>query len=177
MKRRKKLKPDLRRIRVSQSYTVPDVARLLDRTTPTVRSWIKQGLPVLADTSPRLICGQELKRWLAMLWNAKKRPCAIHEMYCVKCRRPRRPDPASVKTAHLSSKTAKVSAKCGTCATAMQQPRALSKLPEIIAAMTAPTRQQVNLSGYTNPPLDPTFWKGHIEREDERPNTGKNNVH
>jgi hypothetical protein len=98
-------------------------------------------------------------------------------MYCVKCRRARRPDPSSVSTVHISSKTAKVSAKCGTCATPMQQPRSLSKLTETISAMTAPTRQQMNLTGYTNAPLDQRFWEGHDQQHSHATDEGTKNVH
>lgn len=177
MTRGKRLKPDLRRIVVARSYTIHEVANLLDRGAPTVRRWIKRGLPVLPDTSPRLICGQELKHWLSVIWNARKRPCAIDEMYCVKCRRPRRLKPESVKAAPLSSKTATVSGNCGACGTAMRQARSIATLPETIAAMKATTRHESHLSGYTAAPLERTFWNGQGDLLDDLPNDGDQSVH
>lgn len=177
MTRGKRLKPDLRLIVVARSYTIPEVAKLLDRGAPTVRRWIKCGLPVLPETSPRLICGLELKHWLSAIWDAKKRPCAIDEMYCVKCRCPRRPKPESVKTAPLSSKTATVSGNCDDCGTAMQQARSISKLPETIAAMKATTRQDPHLTGYTAAPLERTFWTGQSDWLDDLQNDGEKSVH
>ena len=173
----KRLKPDVRRIVIARSYTIPEVANLLNRTPSTVRRWIKSGLPVLPDTSPRLICGQELKAWLSAIWNAKKQPCQIDEMYCVKCRRPRRLKPQSVKTTPLSSKTATVSGNCGVCGTAMQQARSISKLPETIAAMKANTRREPHLSGYTNVPLQRTFWTHQGDWLDDLHNDGEKSVH
>lgn len=177
MTRGKRLKPDVRRIVVARSYTIPEVAKLLDRGAPTVRRWIKQGLPVLPETSPRLICGQELKTWLATIWQAKKRPCAIDEMYCVKCRRPRRLKPKSLKTAPLSSKTVTVSGSCGVCGTAMQQARSISNLTETIAAMNGTTQRNTHLTGYTAAPLERTFWTGQSDWLDGLPNDGEKSVH
>ncbi|MEM1086973.1 MAG: hypothetical protein AAGH90_04535 [Pseudomonadota bacterium] len=177
MTRGKRLKPDLRRITVARSYTIAQVATLLDRTPQTVRGWIRCGLPVLPETSPRLICGQELKTWLAAIWEAKKRPCAIDEMYCVKCRRPRRLKPETVKTSPLSSKTATVSGNCGACGTAMQQARSISKLPETIAAMKAGKRRDAHLTGYTAAPLERTLWTRQGDWLDDLQNDGENSVH
>lgn len=177
MNRGKRLKPDLRRIVVARSYTILEVAKLLDRNAATVRRWIKRGLPVLPNTSPCLICGQELKHWLAGIWNAKKRPCAIDEMFCVKCRRPRRLKPESVKTAPLSSKTAMVSGNCGICGTAMQQARSISKLPETIAAMKATKQRDLHLSGYTDAPLQRTFWTGQGDLLNDHLDDGEQSVH
>lgn len=177
MTRGKRLKPDVRRIVVARSYTIPEVAKLLSRGAPTVRRWIKRGLPVLPETSPRLICGQELKTWLSAIWKAKKRPCAIDEMYCVKCRRPRRLKPDSVKTAPLSSKTATVSGNCGACGTAMRQARSIAMLPETIAAMKATTRQDPHLTGYTAAPLERTLWTRQGDWLDDLQNDGENSVH
>ena len=154
---RRRQKPDLRRIRVSESYTVPEVAKLLGRTLPTVRNWIKLGLPTLPDTSPRLICGGDLKTWLAKRWKAKKQICGVDRLYCCKCRRPQRPKPHTVTTSPLTSKVAKVSGRCGQCDTRMQQSRSLAKLAEIIAAMKDPTLGQASLTGYSNSLVNPLF--------------------
>lgn len=177
MTRGKRLKPDLRRIVVARSYTIHEVAKLLGRATPTVRRWIKRGLPVLPDTSPRLICGQELKYWLSEIWEAKKQPCAIDEMYCVKCRRPCRLNPGSVTTAPLSSKTVTVSGTCEVCGTAMRQARSTSKLSETIAAMNTTTRQHSHLIGYTTAPLERTFCKRQGDCLDASQSNGENSVH
>jgi hypothetical protein len=174
-RRRRKL--DLRRIRVSQSYSIPEAAKLLERKAPTIRLWIKQGLPVLPDTQPRLICGGELKDWLRDRAKARKQPCGIAKLYCFKCRRPRRPTPDSVATSPLSAKTVKVSGKCNACNTAMQQPRALAKLPEVIAAMTSPRQRQLNLTGYISPSVNPTFWTQTDDIEIDAPREGETHVH
>lgn len=170
-------KPDLRRIRISQSYSIPETAKLVDRTAPTIRTWIKQGLPTLPHTSPCLICGVDLKDWLTKRAQARKQPCSIDTLYCFKCRRPRRPKPDTVNTSPVSAKTVKVSGKCNVCSTAMQQPRALSKLAETIASMTAPTQHQLNLTGYTSPSVNSTFWPDDDVIEFSTHNGGKPHVH
>jgi hypothetical protein len=173
--RRQKI--DARRIRVSQSYAIPEIARLLGRTIPTVRSWIKQGLPVLPDTSPRLICGEDLKNWLSERARNRKQPCGLARLYCCKCRRPQRPKPDTVGTSELTSKNVKVSGKCGACGTQMQQSRKLADLPVIIAAMKDPTQGQASLTGYSNALVNPLFEQASDQTDLDASQKGKFHVH
>ena len=174
---RRKQKPDLRRIRVSQSYTVTEAADMLDRKTATVRDWIKRGLPVLPDTSPRLICGNDLKTWLDARWKSRKQPCEVDQLYCCKCRRPRHPLPDSVATSPLSAKTVTVLGKCSLCGTAMQQPRSFKNLAETLTAMKAPTQAHEHLTSYTNTSERPTFFLDADDANSEPQNKGKRYVH
>ena len=160
MRKPKPRKPDLRRIKTTLSYTVPEIADLLDRRASTVTRWIREGLPVLPETRPRLIDGVVLKAWLAEKWAARKRPCSLAELYCCKCRAPRTPDPASVETSPISAQTVMVRGKCGQCGSAMQLARPTANLAEIIAAMTASTQQQERLTGYGETGVKPTIWTG-----------------
>lgn len=83
---------DPRRIRIHRSYTIEDVASLLGCHKNTVRSWMKLGLAPLSDGKrPLLLQGADVRAFLQTRRAKAKRRCAPDEMYCFKCRRPRRP--------------------------------------------------------------------------------------
>jgi hypothetical protein len=159
MPTRKKRKPNISLISVRKSYEVREITRLLDRSPDTVRGWIKEGLPVLPGSKPRLIDGAELKAWLQAKWAKRKKSCAINQLHCCKCRNSREPDPASVKTEPVTAKTVMIRAKCGTCGTAMQQVRKTEALAETIAAMTALKQAPDSLAGYLDPIDNPPLFR------------------
>jgi hypothetical protein len=70
------------------SYTIEEVARLLEVHRNTNRDWIKGGLPVIDGKHPALILGNELAEFLATRRAARRQTCQPEQMYCVKCRKP-----------------------------------------------------------------------------------------
>ena len=110
-----KRKPDLRRVRLSKVYTMPEIAGALDRSIETVRRWVKEGLPVLDDRRPVLIDGRQLKKWLKDRWLSKKKPCTPGEFFCFRCRAPKLPVPGSVITRRRNKTTVMLQAVCSEC--------------------------------------------------------------
>ena len=90
-KRRQCRLPNPRLVKVHRSYTVEEVARLFCVHKQTVRNWLKAGLPALTDQRPLLILGRTLAAFLSERRQANKRPCGTGEIYCVRCRVPRKP--------------------------------------------------------------------------------------
>jgi hypothetical protein len=88
MKRRH---PNPRLAKIHRTYTVAEVADLFGLHRNTVRQWIKSGLPVLDDRRPALVFGRDLRDFLQARREKNKRKCQPAEIYCVKCREPRRP--------------------------------------------------------------------------------------
>ena len=85
----KRLNPNLAKIHYS--YSVSEVAETFQVHPHTVRNWIKAGLPTVDEHRPVLIQGSELREYLTKRNQSNKRPCAIDEIYCLKCRRPQKP--------------------------------------------------------------------------------------
>lgn len=171
-------KPKISLIQTSRCYTIDEIGKRLDRKVSTVREWIKQGLPVMADTRPRLIDGAVLKVWLKEKWSNRKRSCRVNELFCCRCREPRSPRPDSVQTSHsLSPTTVCVRGKCKTCGTVMQQTRKLVDLPEILSAMRGQTKAKPNLTGYRDPNVKPTLLQGQGAFDFEQHERGSDSVH
>jgi hypothetical protein len=79
------------RVKTHRSYTVDEVARLLDVHKNTVREWVKAGLPTNDDQRPMLILGRELAAFLQSRRARKKVICGVGQMYCLRCRTPKSP--------------------------------------------------------------------------------------
>jgi Helix-turn-helix domain len=84
-------RPSDRRIKSLRNYTIADVARILQVSRRTVRVWIKKGLPIIDRQRPFLIHGSDLKEFLFSRKQRRKSKCGPGEIFCVKCRVPKRP--------------------------------------------------------------------------------------
>jgi len=87
----RKRRPNYRLVKIHRTYTVDEAARLLDTHKNTVRAWVKAGLPTCDSKRPTLILGCELAAFLQKRRAKNKRPCQHGEIYCVRCRAPKRP--------------------------------------------------------------------------------------
>jgi hypothetical protein len=88
---RKGRHPNYRLVKIHRSYTVEEIAQLLNVHKNTVRNWFKQGLPTIDLRRPALVLGSTLSRFLQERRQRGKTRCAPGEIYCVKCRVPVQP--------------------------------------------------------------------------------------
>ena len=87
----RKRRPNYRLVKTRRNYTVEEAARLLGTHKNTVRAWVKAGLPTSDAKRPILILGVDLAAFLQARRTKNKRPCQPGEIYCVRCRAPKRP--------------------------------------------------------------------------------------
>jgi excisionase family DNA binding protein len=113
---------DWRRIRSHLSYTYEEAARVLSVHRMTVRHWVKHcGLPVLAEKRPHLIQGETLKTFLRDRRTSRKRKCGAGEMFCLKCRAPRRPVEGLLEHRTYSGTRGAIVGLCPDCGTLMHR--------------------------------------------------------
>jgi hypothetical protein len=86
-----KRRPNHRQVKIHRNYTVEETAGLLGIHKNTVRAWVKTGLPVIDDSRPMLILGQDLAAFLQTRRSKNKQTCQPGEIYCVRCRAPKHP--------------------------------------------------------------------------------------
>jgi excisionase family DNA binding protein len=111
-------KYSLRLVRRNYTYTVDEVAGLFDITPDTVFRWIRnEHLKRLPATRKYYIHSSDLKAFLEEKNAKNKHPCAEGEIYCCKCRRPRPPRAASIKSKKYPNKAIHISGKCSVCDT------------------------------------------------------------
>lgn len=80
-----------RRAKIHRSYTVEEVARLYGVVKGTVRNWVNDGLPALTSRRPHLILGADLRGFLETRRDSRRQKLTSGELYCLRCRAPRRP--------------------------------------------------------------------------------------
>lgn len=123
-------RPDRRRIKIHLSYTVDGAARTVGTGKPTVRRWIKAGLPVVDGRKPALIRGVDLLEFLKA--RAKpKHTCPPGWAYCVKCRASHRPDGGMAEFVHLTPTNGNLRGLCPVCGTMMHRRTTLKHLEQI----------------------------------------------
>ncbi len=118
-------------IRIHQSYEVSELSDLLICTQQTVRAWIRDGLPVLSARRPILILGFELRKYLKDRDANAKRPTALGEFYCMRCRKPQKPFGMLVDYIPINESKGRLAALCSVCETTCSRFASKDSLPEL----------------------------------------------
>ena len=108
-----------------------ETARIFTCHRNTVRSWLGQGLPAIDDRRPLLIRGADLRAFLTERRAKRKRPSGPGEIYCVRCRVPRRPAGDVADYQALTAGMGNLIAICSTCEALMYRRVNLARLDEI----------------------------------------------
>ncbi len=130
MKKIKKRRYNTRRIHLTTSYSALEVAELFGLHKGSVLNWIKQGLKIIDQHKPYLIRGSDLFDFLNKRQKQRKVSCQPNELYCFKCRAPRRPLNESIQITKRNNCRLKIEGCCFICNTKMFRDGALSKLDE-----------------------------------------------
>ena len=146
--------PDRRRIRTKRTYSVPEVAALLEVHVHTVRRWLRNGLGAIDGHSPTLIHGAELSRYLDTRARGRKQKCGPDEMYCLSCRAPRLPILGTVHIADLNEKTVRLVGSCCTCGRKICRAGSASRLQDYTASFGPLQRRTPSLEGSSIPLLN-----------------------
>lgn len=111
-------------------YTPNEAADCVGVSERTIRNWIKEGLPVLADEYPVLIRGNDLRSFIQSRRQGGKTKLGPCDFYCVTCRASRCAA-LGIADLHLTDNRAKLTALCAECETVVCKPVACSAIPEI----------------------------------------------
>lgn len=130
-----KRRPNHRLVKIHRNYTVEEVASLFGIHKNTVRQWIKKGLPLCDEKRPVLILGRVLAEFLQAQKTKNKRVCQPGEMYCLRCREPRKPVADLLEYQAITDKVGNLVAICSHCNALMNRRVSYSKLSAIQAQM------------------------------------------
>lgn len=121
--------------KMHRNYTVEEAADLYGVFKGTVRNWIKAGLPVLDDKRPMLILGCDLAAFHQAKRTKDKRKCQLGEMYCVRCRAPKRPALGMADYKPVTGTMGNLIAICPDCNSIMNRRASLAKLEQFRGKM------------------------------------------
>jgi hypothetical protein len=119
---------NLRLIRRTVTYSVPQISNLLSVHPNTVLRWVRAGLPLIDDSKPYVVHGANLYAFLKQRQAKRKRPCGKGELFCFGCRAPRRPAPESLWIEQKNANTLTIRAQCGVCGTRINRCGAAKRL-------------------------------------------------
>ena len=121
--------------KIHRSYTVEEVAKLYSVHKNTVRAWIKQGLPVCDDRRPTIVLGRDLATFLQDRRIKNKRTCQPGEIYCVKCREPKKPAAGMADYQPITEQIGNLMALCPDCNSIMNRHVSLINLERVRGQM------------------------------------------
>lgn len=138
MKRRR---IDPRRAKLHRTYTVEGVGRLFGCHRNTVRAWLKSGLAAVDRNRPTLIRGAELRRFLNDRRAKAKCPTPAGMIYCLRCRKPRRPAGDMVDFAPSTATSGNLEGICPDCGIMLYRRVNIAKVEAIRAGLDVTMRE------------------------------------
>lgn len=127
----RKRRANYRLVKIHRNYTVAEAAELFGTHRGTVRAWIKAGLPAIDDRRPIVILGRALFAFLKARREKNRQTCQPWEIYCVRCREPRRPAGNMADYRPISEKLGNLEGICPDCGAMIYQRTSRAKLPTI----------------------------------------------
>jgi excisionase family DNA binding protein len=109
--------PNPRRVKLHRPYTVEELATALGIHKHTIRRWIKQGMRPIDSGRPTVLRGHDVRAFLEGRRTKAKRPCAPGEIFCFKCRVPKKPAGRVADLEVSRPSIGRLVAICETCGT------------------------------------------------------------
>jgi len=120
-----------RGIKANKSYEVVELADAAFVTVPTVRSWLKAGMQKVDDQRPTMIMGFQALDFLKARKAKAKRPMAMGQFYCMRCKDRITPLGAMADYEPTSATGGRLKAFCEVCGCPCNRNISTRDLPEI----------------------------------------------
>jgi Helix-turn-helix domain len=103
-------------LKSNYSYSLEQIADLYGVGIATIRRWIRvDGLKRVPHVRPYLVHSTELKSFLERRQRDRRHPCAPNEVFCLRCRLPRTPQPGTGTVEPLPNTAIRFRAECSAC--------------------------------------------------------------
>lgn len=143
-----------RRIHISQSYSVQEIAELYGLHKNAVLRWIKDGLPLIDQRKPYMVHGGDLAEYLTKKKSGRKCKCQPDEFFCFKCRAPRKAWESAADIVIRNESKLTISGLCAVCNTVVQRVGVVKKLPEYQKIFSIQTIQERHISDTSAPSVN-----------------------
>ncbi len=117
-------------IKSLRCYTIQEAANVTGVTTRTIRTWIKQGLPIMSGERPALVRGDDLIAFIKRQRAGRKIDLLAHQFLCLKCSAARNAA-GGFATCRRTGARLFLQAICEKCDGVMNKPFAEARLPEL----------------------------------------------
>lgn len=136
-------------IKARKTYSIDEISELFNVHPNTVGTWRKLGLKTIDNNKPYLFFGSDLKDFIKEKNNSKKHPCALNELFCCKCQKPRKPKNNIVCIKQTQART-NVVGFCNACGTKINKTISPKKIDSFKKIFHVQTVHEENLIGCTN---------------------------
>ena len=138
--------PHHRLAKIHRAYRVDEVAKLYGVHPNTVRHWLKAGLRTVDSGRPALIHGTDLRAFHQDRRQRRKRLCQPGEIYCMRCRAPRRPAGDLMDCQFQSDRLGSLVGICPQCEALMYRRVSLARLAEALGSLHLGTEGQAHIA-------------------------------
>ncbi len=139
---KRKFNPRL--IESNTSYSISEVRELYNICETTARYWLKNGLKIIDGKTPIMVHCEDLRDFLIAKQKAGKKHCCFEEMFCFKCREPRKALEGQAIVINENDKIMHLKSKCVVCEASMTRKYSLGKLSEVRQFFVLSVNCQVN---------------------------------
>jgi hypothetical protein len=135
------------RAKIHRNYTIDEIARLFGVHRNTVRNWQKSGLQPIDSGRPILVTGHALAEFLTKRRADARKPCSAGELFCMKCRAPRRPAAGMVEFTPMTPTNGNLVGICPACHSLMNRRIRKDKLEAFMSNLEGtPTHAKSHLN-------------------------------
>ncbi|KAJ01535.1 hypothetical protein [Sulfitobacter mediterraneus] len=120
-----------RGIKSNKAYQVDELADVAGVSILTVRNWIRAGMAQIDDQRPTMILGFQALNFLVAHKAKAKRPMAMHEFYCMRCKAPRSPLGGLADFDPSTPTSGRLKALCSVCECVCNRNISAKDLPEV----------------------------------------------
>lgn len=119
-------------VKAALTYEIGEAERALGKSPATIRNWVKDGLPIMAQRRPYLISGAALRDYLRTKYSNSKSQLAFDELLCMACRQGRKPCNMEVERISNNSKTCRLKGTCDHCGASAARIISMNRVPEFV---------------------------------------------
>ncbi|MGI3165338.1 helix-turn-helix domain-containing protein [Pseudooceanicola sp. 200-1SW] len=117
-------------IKSFRCYTFEEAAEVTGVSDRTIRNWASAGLRIMDDTRPKLIRGDDLRRYIKAQRRKRSVKTQIDTFYCFRCKAERHAA-EGLADCDMTGERARLTALCGACGTIMSKPISASRVSEL----------------------------------------------
>ena len=145
--------PNPNLVKLHRSYEVGEISQRFGVHKNTVRMWInKDGLPTVDKCRPLLVLGTELRAFLQAKRTKNKQTCALGELFCLRCRAPKKPAGNRADVIPITGMVGNLIAICPDCDAIINKRISMTKLPLISMQMVITFTQALKRIGDSTQP-------------------------
>lgn len=142
---RRRFNPRL--VKFNANYSTRDIVDLFHVHVDTVNNWYEHGLKTIDKQKPFLTFGRDLIDFLFERNKKAKKKSGLDELFCCKCKAPRKTQDGVVKIKIINTKKLMIEGICMECGTKMNKLSSVAKINEIKTLFNIQAIQEEHLLG------------------------------